>query len=79
MDEAAAAFSSNSGYRTLKYNMMGPRGASHCYIFKQAPRGMLFRSDLARCGQQDDIYSFIIPTRSRNSRCLHRGLQYGST
>jgi hypothetical protein len=58
---------------------MGPKGASHCYIFKQVPRGALFWSDLARCGQQDDTYSFVIPTHSRNSRCLHRGLRYGST
>jgi hypothetical protein len=58
---------------------MGPRGASHCCIFKQAPCGALFRSDLAWSGQQDDTYSFLIPTHLRNSRCSHCGLRYGST
>ncbi len=27
--------------------VMGPRGTSNRYIFEQAPRGALFRSDLA--------------------------------
>jgi hypothetical protein len=58
---------------------MGPRGTSHCYISKQLPRGALLRSDLAWRGKHDDIYSFVIPTRSRNSSCCHRRLQYGPT
>jgi hypothetical protein len=31
--------------------IMGPRGASNRYIFEQASRGALFRSDLAWCGR----------------------------
>jgi hypothetical protein len=34
-----------------KLQLMGPRGASNCYIFQQAPRGALLRSDLAWCRQ----------------------------
>jgi hypothetical protein len=58
---------------------MGPRGASHCYISKQMPRRALFQSDLAWSGKQEDTYSFVIPTRSRNLSCCNRGSQYGPT
>jgi hypothetical protein len=59
--------------------IIGPRGASHHYVSKQTPRGALFWSDLVWSGQQDDTYSFVIPTHLRNLSCCNRGSRYGPT
>jgi hypothetical protein len=59
-------------------HLMGPKGAS-LHIDKQAPRGALFRSDLAWSGKRWDTYSYVISTGARNSSCCPCRLRYGST
>ncbi len=56
----------------------GPEGR-YSLLFKQAPRGALFRSDLAWSGKRCDTYSYFISTRSRKLRCSPCRLWYGST
>jgi len=53
-----------SGPINLVSTIMGPRGAS-LPIDKQAPRGALFRSDLAWSGKWCDTYSYVSSTGAR--------------
>jgi len=64
-------------FQVIKH-LMGLRGAS-LPIDKQAPRGALFRSDLAWSGKRCDTYSYVICTGVRNSSRSTRRLRYGST
>ena len=59
--------------------IMGPRGASLCWIGQQTPRGVLLLLDLAWAGNWSYTYSYVISTCSRKSRCCKHIPQYGST